>query len=59
MLSWRLPKGTNPSVDKKATGLTQEMLSDLGIRLASIASMIPEGSKVVDVGCDHGFLSIG
>jgi hypothetical protein len=59
MLSWRLPKGTNPSVDKKATGVDDAMLSDLGIRLATIASMVPSGSRVIDVGCDHGLLSIG
>lgn len=30
----------------------------LSKRLACIADMIPEESKVIDVGCDHGLLSI-
>ena len=59
MLSWRLPKGTNPSVNNRASCQDHAMLSDLGVRLCSIASMIPERSRVVDVGCDHGLLSIG
>ena len=31
----------------------------LGPRLATIASLVPKGSAVLDVGTDHGYLSIG
>ena len=30
----------------------------LSKRLKAIADMIPEGQRLADVGCDHGFLSI-
>ena len=31
---------------------------ELSKRLQAIADMVPVGSRVADVGCDHGFLSI-
>ena len=31
---------------------------NLSLRLATIASLVTPGSRLVDVGCDHGFLSI-
>ena len=34
------------------------MTNMLSIRLQKIADMIAEGSNVIDIGCDHGFLDI-
>ncbi len=31
---------------------------ELSIRLKTIADMVTEGSRVADVGCDHGFVSV-
>ena len=34
------------------------MMIQLSERLSAIASLVTEGSRLVDVGCDHGFLPI-
>ena len=30
----------------------------LSLRLCAIADMVTEGNKLVDVGCDHGYLPV-
>ena len=30
----------------------------LSLRLSAIANMVTEGNRLVDVGCDHGYLPV-
>lgn len=34
------------------------LATQVGIRLGAVASMVEEGSKVLDIGTDHGYLPI-
>lgn len=31
---------------------------ELSLRLSAIADMVTEGNRLVDVGCDHGYLPV-
>ena len=31
---------------------------ELSARMAMNASLVPDGAKVADVGCDHGYVSL-
>ena len=33
-------------------------MNKLSVRLEAVANYVDDNSKVIDIGCDHGFLSI-
>ena len=56
-MSWRLPKGYRRE-DVAGGDMDPSFASILGNRLGIIASLVNNGSCVLDVGTDHGYLPI-